>query len=90
MQPPGSGSGASLAGITGKAPPPVRLPGSGGSTGISLDRALVAGAPGVGALAGVPTAAPPPIITTNMAAAPPKAVAVLRLSITLPNCMSSM
>jgi hypothetical protein len=88
MQPPGSGSGASLAGITGKAPPPVRPPGSAGGAGISLDRALVAGVSDVGTLAGAPIAAPHPTIKTN--AAPRKAIVVVPLSITLPNCMSLM
>jgi hypothetical protein len=90
MQPPGSGSGASLAGTTGKAPPPVRPPGSAGGAGISLDRALVAGVSDVGALAGPPIAAPHPTIKTNAAPAPRKAIVVLPLSITLPNYMSLM
>jgi hypothetical protein len=79
MQPPGSGSGASLAGTTRKAPPP----GSCWGAGISLDRAPVSGA-----LAGAATAAPHPTIKTS--AAPRKAIAVLPLYITLPNCMSLM
>jgi hypothetical protein len=90
MQPPGCGSGASLAGTTGKAPPPVRPPGSSGGAGISLDGAPVAGASGVGGLACAPTAAPQPTIKTNMAAAARKVIAVLPLSITIPNCMPSM
>jgi hypothetical protein len=75
MQPPGSGSGASLAGTTGNAPPPVRPPES--------------GVPDVGALGCAPTAAPHPTIRTNMAAAPRKAIAVLPLFITIPNCRFS-
>jgi hypothetical protein len=90
MQPPGSGSGASLAGTTGKAPPPVRPPGSPGGTGILLDRALVAGVSGVGALGCAATAAPHPTIKTNMATTPREAIAVLPLFMMLPNCMSSM
>jgi hypothetical protein len=65
MQPPGSGSGASLAGTTGRAPPPVRPPGSSGDKGISLDEALVAGLSGVAALGCAATAAPHPTIKAN-------------------------
>ena len=65
MQPPGSGSGASRAGTTRKAPPPVRPPESCGGAGISLDTALAAGVADVGALAGAPTAAPHPTIKTH-------------------------
>jgi hypothetical protein len=90
MQPPGSGSGASLAGTTGKAPPSVGTPGSFGGAGISPDRALVAGVSVVGALRCAPTAPPHPTIKTNMAAAPRKAIAVLPLFITIPNCRFSM
>jgi hypothetical protein len=80
MQPPGSGSGASLAGTTGKAPPPpVRSLGSAGVEGISLDEALVVGISGVGVLVCAPTAVPHPTITTNRPALARSAIADLFL-----------
>jgi len=77
-------------GTTGKAPPGVGRLGAGLGAGSALGKALAAGVSGVGALACAPTATPQPAITTNMAAAPPKAIAVMPLSITISNCMSSM
>ena len=65
MQPPGSGSGASLAGTTGRAPPLVRPPGSSGVKGISLDEAIAASVSGVAAIGCAATATPHATVKTK-------------------------
>jgi len=72
MQPP-------VAGSTGNAPPPVRPPGSTGGAGTSLDKALVAGLSGLGALCCDAATAPNPTITANRPALARSAMADLLL-----------